>query len=251
MLSSGSVITQLLTVDSGRSVRLSECPTTGTRRPPIAALAGPKLAVWLASAQAPGSLSNVKQDAADTATIQSEPEPLSVAQARVVAASLELFARQGVGGTSLQMIADAVGVTKAAVYFQFRTKDEIILAAAEDELARLEAVLDEAETQSTPALRRDLLLTGVVDLSVDRRRTVSVILSDPVVLQFFADHVRYRSALDRLTDLLIRPGTDADGHLQAAMFMAAISGAVMHPMVTGFDDDTLRTQLLELVRRFH
>ena len=32
------------------------------------------------------------------------------------------------------MIADAIGVTKAAVYHQYRTKDEIILAAAEDEL---------------------------------------------------------------------------------------------------------------------
>ena len=40
----------------------------------------------------------------------------------------------GSGGTSLQMIADAIGVTKAAVYHQYRTKDEIILAAAEDEL---------------------------------------------------------------------------------------------------------------------
>ncbi len=176
--------------------------------------------------------------------------PLSAAQARIVAASLELFAQQGVGGTSLQMIADAIGVTKAAIYFQFRTKDEIVLAAAEDELAKLEAVIDAAEAESSPARRRDALLARIVDLSVDRRRTVSVILSDPVVLRFFANHARYRAVVDRLTDLLIGPGIGADGHLQTAMFMAAISGAVMHPMVTDFDDDTLRTQLLQLVRRF-
>lgn len=75
--------------------------------------------------------------------------PLSAAQARTVAASLELFAKKGVGGTSLQMIADELGVTKAAVYFQFRTKDEIVLAAAEDELARLEAVLAAAQAERT------------------------------------------------------------------------------------------------------
>ena len=34
-------------------------------------------------------------------------------------------------GTSLQMIADAMGVTKAAVYHQFHTKEEIVLAVAE------------------------------------------------------------------------------------------------------------------------
>ncbi len=37
------------------------------------------------------------------------------------------------------MIADAIGVTKAAVYHQFKTKEEIVVAAVEVELARLEA----------------------------------------------------------------------------------------------------------------
>lgn len=176
--------------------------------------------------------------------------PLSAAQSRIIAASLELFAQKGVGGTSLQMIADEIGVTKAALYFQFRTKDEIVLAAAEDELSRLEAVLTKAEAEGSPRRRREALLCGIVDLSVDRRRTVSVILSDPVVLRFFSGHERYRDVVDRLTELLLGPGTGADGHLQTAMFMAAISGAVMHPMVADFDDETLRTQLLHLVQHF-
>ena len=190
-------------------------------------------------------------ESAEEAAIAAPKTPaLRAAQARIVAASLELFARHGVGGTSLQMIADAVGVTKAAVYFQFRTKDEIVLAAAEDELARLEAVVDAAEAETSRARRRDVLLVRIVDLSVDRRRTVNVILSDPVVLRFFADHARYRKVIDRIDDLLIGTGTGSDGHLQTAMFMAAISGAVMHPMVAEFDDETLRSQLLKLVRRF-
>jgi AcrR family transcriptional regulator len=138
------------------------------------------------------------------------------------------------------MIADALGVTKAALYFQFRTKDEIVIAAAEDELARLEKVLDTAEAESSPKRRREVLLTRIVDLSVERRRTVSVILSDPVVLRFFARHARYRKDIE----------PEVNGHLQTAMFMAAISGAVVHPMVANFDDDTLRTQLLQLIRRF-
>jgi AcrR family transcriptional regulator len=187
---------------------------------------------------------------AEPVAVAGSESKLTAAQARVVAASLELFAQHGVGGTSLQMIADEVGVTKAAVYFQFKTKDEIVLAAAEDELARLKAVVDAAEAESSPARRREVLLARIVDLSVDRRRTVSVILSDPVVLRFFSNHTDYRDVVGRLTNLLIGRGSGTDGHLQAAMFMAAISGAVMHPMVADFDDETLRTQLLQLVRRF-
>jgi hypothetical protein len=34
------------------------------------------------------------------------------------------------------------------------------------------------------------------------------------------------------------------------MFMAALSGAAMHPMLADIDDETLRTQLLRLARRF-
>jgi AcrR family transcriptional regulator len=42
----------------------------------------------------------------------------SPAKSRIASAATALFAEHGVGGTSLQMIADAIGVTKAAVYHQ-------------------------------------------------------------------------------------------------------------------------------------
>ncbi|HWS45775.1 MAG TPA: TetR family transcriptional regulator, partial [Acidimicrobiia bacterium] len=77
--------------------------------------------------------------------------PHSAAQARIVDAALDLFAEHGVGGTSLQMIADAIGVTKAAVYHQFKTKDEIVLAVAEAELARLASAIDAAEAEPSRA----------------------------------------------------------------------------------------------------
>ena len=178
------------------------------------------------------------------------PVTLTPPQARIVAASLELFAQRGVGGTSLQMIADAIGVTKAALFYQFRTKDDIVLAAAEDELARLESVLDSAEAQSSRTRQRQVLLKGIVDLAVDRRRTVSVILSDPVVLRVFAHHERYRQVLDRLGVLLGGETAGSHRHMQTAMFMAALSGAVMHPMLADVDDETLRSELLRLAGRF-
>jgi AcrR family transcriptional regulator len=98
---------------------------------------------------------------------------LTAAQSRVIAAALALFARHGVGGTSLQMIADEIGVTKAAVYHQYQTKDEIVLAAAEAELESFEAVIEGAEAQSSQKRARDALLTGIVDMAIDNRRTMA------------------------------------------------------------------------------
>src|SRR5205823_2919667 len=146
-------------------------------------------------------------------------------------AALDLFSRQGVGGTSLQMIADEIGVTKAAVYHQYPTKDEIVLAAAEEELARLEAVIAVAEAERTPRRRRDQLVVGIVDLAIDRRRTVGTILSDPVIVGFFADHDKFRDVMHRLHRLLIGDDTGPEANVRVAMLIAAISGAVTNPFV--------------------
>lgn len=183
------------------------------------------------------------------ATHKTAQPTLSAAQTRIVSAALELFARNGVGGTSLQMIADTIGVTKAAVYHQYNTKDEIVLAAAEAELARLEAVVEAAEAESSRTEARKTLLTGIVDLAVAHRRTVSTILNDPVIVRFFAEHESFRHVMDRMSRVLMGDDIGHEARVSTAMLTAAISGTVMHPLVAGLDDETLRSQLQELARR--
>lgn len=175
--------------------------------------------------------------------------PPSPAQARIINAALELFARHSVGGTSLQMIADQIGVTKAAVYHQFKTKDEIVLAAAAAELGRLEAVLDEAEAQPTHKRARDALLRGIIDLAVSGRRTTSIILSDPVIIRFFSGNDAFSDVMHRLRLILIGDEAGNDARVRTAMVLAAISGAVMHPFVIDLDDATLSAELLRLAQR--
>jgi AcrR family transcriptional regulator len=174
----------------------------------------------------------------------------SAARQRIVAAAVELFAEHGVGGTSLQMIADAVGVTKAAVYHHFKTKDAIVVLAAEAELARVEAAIEAAEAEPTPERARDLLVSRMVDIAVERRRMESTLLGDPVIIRFFAHHEPFRQVMDRLYRLLMYDDTSADARLSAAMLTAAIGGAVMHPLLADLDDELLRAQLLRLARRF-
>jgi AcrR family transcriptional regulator len=175
---------------------------------------------------------------------------LSAAQARIVDAALDLFAEHGVGGTSLQMIADAIGVTKAAVYHQYKTKDEIVVAAADAELARMEAALDAVEAEPSRERAREALLTQIVNLAVERRRMESTLLGDPVIVRFFAHNERFRQVMDRLYRLLMGDDAGPEARVPAAMLTAAIGGAVMHPLVVNLDDDTLRSNLLRLARRF-
>jgi AcrR family transcriptional regulator len=175
---------------------------------------------------------------------------VTTARERIVDAAVELFAEHGVGGTSLQMIADAIGVTKAAVYHQFPTKDEIVLAVAEAELARLDALIAAAEREPSRARAREVLIDGIVDLSVERGRMMSTVQRDPVIVRFFAEHRPYRDVMDRLYRLLMGNDTRPHARATAAMLTAAVAGAATHPIVADLDDDTLRRQLRRLARRF-
>lgn len=46
----------------------------------------------------------------------------------LIEAALELFAKQGIGATSVQQITDHCGISKGAFYLSFKSKDELILA---------------------------------------------------------------------------------------------------------------------------
>ena len=174
--------------------------------------------------------------------------PRTAAQTRVLTAALELFTEYGVSGTSLQMMADHMGVTKAAVYHQFRTKEEIVIAVTEVELAPMEEALERAEATGRGA-GRDVLLNWVIDIAVRRRKAMATLQTDPVIVRLLAEHEPFIQLIDRLYAVLIGTNTGPEARVPAAMLSAAIAGAVMHPLVADLDDDTLRTQLLRLTRR--
>jgi AcrR family transcriptional regulator len=172
----------------------------------------------------------------------------SAARSRVLDAALDLFAQHGVSGTSLQMIADAVGITKAAIYHQFRTKDNIVLAVTERELFRLAPALDAAEAHADELAARDELLVRMIEMAVRDRRLVRTLQFDPVVVRLLAEHEPFQRFMDRLYRVLLGDSGD-DGRIEGAMLSGAISSAVMHPLVGDIDDDTLRTKVTEMTRR--
>jgi len=172
----------------------------------------------------------------------------SAAQLRVMDAALALFAEHGVSGTSLQMIADTIGVTKAAVYKQFKTKEEIVIAVTESELSLLGPALEAAEAEQHGPLAREVLLTQVVDMAVKRRHLVGVLQFDPVIIRLLAEHEVFERFTERLYSVLLG-GAGREARVPAAMLSGAISTAVMHPLVADFDPDELQTEILHYMRR--
>jgi len=177
------------------------------------------------------------------------PAAFTAAQTRVVEAALGLFAEHGISGTSLQMIADAVGVTKAAVYHQYHSKDGIVLAVAEAVLAGLEAAVTSAEAEPSRSRAREALVTGMIDLAVEQRRMAGILQRDPVMLRFLEEHEPFRRVMERVNRVLMGGVSGPGARAQAAMISAGIAGTVVHPLALELDDKTLRVQLLKQVRK--
>ncbi|MFG2551978.1 TetR/AcrR family transcriptional regulator [Streptomyces sp. NPDC048581] len=61
---------------------------------------------------------------------------------RIQDVALELFAEQGYEKTSLREIAERLEVTKAALYYHFKTKEEIIVSLFEDLTKPIEELIE-------------------------------------------------------------------------------------------------------------
>src|SRR6185437_9344169 len=104
---------------------------------------------------------------------------------RILDAALDLFIEQGFDGTSLRQIAEKLGVTKAALYYHFESKEDILLALH----MRLhafgrDALLQMAEGPVTIELWGELL-DGLVDQMLAQRK-------------IFLFHERNQAALEKL-----------------------------------------------------
>ncbi|WP_157181291.1 TetR/AcrR family transcriptional regulator [Actinopolymorpha alba] len=87
---------------------------------------------------------------------------------RIQEVALELFTQQGYEKTSLREIADRLGVTKAALYYHFKSKEEIVSSTVEDFLTDIDELVAWATEQPRTTETRHELLRRYSDL-VDRR----------------------------------------------------------------------------------
>src|SRR5262245_36549659 len=115
----------------------------------------------------------------ETATVQS-PSAADTRQ-RLIDVAVDLFTRHSFAGTSLQMIADEIGFTKAAIYYHFRTREELLAAVVEPIFEKLSGIIATAEAQRSAAARADHMLRGYAELAVANRALVSVLACDPSV----------------------------------------------------------------------
>ena len=163
---------------------------------------------------------------------------------RVLDAALELFTEHGFEGTSLQDIADRLGVTKAAVYYHFHTKDELLRALVQPAFAELMALVSDREGRPT----RSGGAAGIgryVDYLL-RHRAVAVWLSRDATATTRAVVIEEAAEVrERTVAMLVGDDDDALSRLWAGATMQALAGGLVSAPAD-VSDEWLRAELTEL-----
>ncbi|MEZ0051855.1 AcrR family transcriptional regulator [Mycobacterium sp. MAA66] len=175
--------------------------------------------------------------------------PRGAARGRVIEAALVLFAEHGVNGTSLQMIGDHLGVSKASVYYQFHSKDEIVLAVIRPVYAEIEQLIIDVEALPAGEPRRDAAVAGLVELAVRHRRVTAIFYRDPAIDILVSSDHECDAINERFKKVLAMADEDVDTRVAMSLAISGIYGSAMDPGLQDVADDDLRRALLQSARR--
>ncbi|SCE75874.1 transcriptional regulator, TetR family [Micromonospora haikouensis] len=167
---------------------------------------------------------------------------------RIKAVALELFTEQGYEKTSLREIAERLNVTKAALYYHFKSKDEIVSSFVEERLDRMDALIAWADGQPATLATRRELIAGYADsmFATEQPSVMRFFEQNQTALRSLAAGQQMRDRMFRLADALARGDESPEAQLRAALSLFAVHSswfAIRAPRIT---DEERRKIALEV-----
>ena len=161
--------------------------------------------------------------------------------------ALKLFTAHSYEGTSIQMIATAMGVSKAAVSYHFRTKEELLAAVAEPAFTELQRFFDEVVAEHGKAARRRLALRGYVSVLVKHRGLLALLEQDPAAAASPVVREKMTHFAQRLVGLFIEDASNPKEQVFAAVALGGMRNAAA--VFSLFSDAELNQYLLAAAER--
>ncbi|MEV4068452.1 TetR/AcrR family transcriptional regulator [Nonomuraea fuscirosea] len=126
---------------------------------------------------------------------------------RIQEIALRLFTEQGYEATSLREIAEELGVTKAALYYHFKTKDDIVTSLVDKRLEELEELLEWVRSRPrTPEMRRELVTRYAESVRSERHLGISRFMErNQTALRDHPTLIRIRERMIELTSQISEP----------------------------------------------
>jgi AcrR family transcriptional regulator len=164
--------------------------------------------------------------------------------------ALQLFTEQGYEKTSLREIAERLGVTKAALYYYFKSKEDIVRSLVEDYYSAIDELIAWGKGQPRTAAARAEIVSRYLDIVVDSASVFRMLHQNQASVSGLAAAKErgelFRERMDGLVDVLAGPGADLRDQLRAASCLMSVSLCYMYYGHRTSDPGGLRAALLDV-----
>jgi AcrR family transcriptional regulator len=148
-------------------------------------------------------------------------------RARIQQVAVELFTEHGYDGTSLREIAERLDVTKAALYYHFKSKEDIVASLMEDYAQKMDALIAWGREQPKNAQTRREILSRYVDLMVGADEVFRMLHQNQAAVSTLSSAKTrgelFKERIGLLIELLTEP---EDGSLTARVKAAMAIGGI-------------------------
>ncbi|NKY50033.1 TetR/AcrR family transcriptional regulator [Nocardia vermiculata] len=163
-------------------------------------------------------------------------------------AALRLFSTKGFEQTSLREVADAVGITKASLYYHYASKVDLLLAIIEPIFDDMKRVVDEIEGQPHNERRVREVLEHQLRTQLRHRAIAAMCVRDTVAIINAIGDI-YPDMLDmhrRLCQWLAGADPSAEALLRASAALEVLSTVLWSDeLVPDAADDLIEQVLLD------
>src|SRR5438270_6101986 len=139
---------------------------------------------------------------------------------RILDIARDLIAAQGYSSTSIAQIAERLGTSKAALYYHFKSKEEILDALLTEPLAALSELTDKAAADQ-PGKHAGEVLAAMIDFVAGPCSCLAAFEKDPSVLHAWAQRNNLIEKEDSLITSLVGPKPSTAKIIRARAALAA------------------------------
>lgn len=163
-----------------------------------------------------------------TRTLQNPAEEPVTTRSAILNKAADLFAENGYAGTSMSDLADVLGLSKAAIYHHFESKESILMTLVESTFRDMGALVREVESLPASKVIPSEVLTQFAEILFAHRKVVSLVLFQlPAELR--TPGIERRDYMVRLQELLAGKKPSAESRTRARAATTIIATGIVPP----------------------